>query len=127
MGCTVEMPVPPSANHLWRSVRTRRGVKVIKRDRYAAWLNTAVMLLRVGMAPVAGPVRVLVTIRGGKGWPANRDIDNAIKGPIDALRHARRIDGDTCRTVKRAAVEYREPDGRPATCYVTVSADSPGG
>lgn len=127
---TVEIPVPPSVNGLWRAVRTKsRKVRLIKSSQYDGWLAPAVHLLRTGLPYTAGRVTVRLTIRGGSEFSTRRDLDNCLKAVLDSLRHADRIDGDTVKTVRACSVEYVDPiPGKPATCFVEVrpfGADGP--
>lgn len=122
---TVEVPIPPSTNHLWRVVRHQRGRRagqatVAKSRQYSSWLEVAVMLLRLGLPRMAGAVGVTVTIRGGEGWDVSRrDLDNTIKAVCDALVHAGRIPDDTTRFVTRIELRYTPTEpGRQAGCLV---------
>lgn len=109
----VDIPIPPSVNALWRAVRKNSGgVRVVKSKSYAAWLESAVLLLRVGLPVCGGAVGVRIALTGGTGWAANRDVDNAAKAVLDALKLAGRIADDDC---------TRVPD-----VYVTFTPGGPG-
>lgn len=111
------VPIPPSANAIWRAVRKNNGRQcVIKSKSYRLWLNATVDLMRV-MPAASGPVMVMIRA-GGKGFNRQRDLDNVIKPVIDCLRHAGRIDGDTVKTVVSIVATYL-PDGLPR-CEVKV-------
>ena len=121
----VEIPIPPSTNHLWRIVKHHRGKRagqaaLAKTQHYESWLEVAVMLLRLGLPRMVGEVGVSVTIRGGDGWDVGRrDLDNTIKAVCDALRHAGRIPDDTTEYVTRIELRYTPPEpGRQAVCLV---------
>ena len=121
----VELPVPPSANHLWRSIsrRTRTGSTktfVVMSKQYKSWLEEAVLLLRCGLPKVkCYPVCIRITITGGKGWRADRDLDNATKGVVDAIKHAERITDDSTDYVRRIELEYRPAaDKKDHSCCV---------
>jgi Holliday junction resolvase RusA-like endonuclease len=117
----VEVPIPPSANHLWRTVRGRRRVRVILSASYRKWLDVAVPLLRIQMDQVKEyPVAILVEIKGGKGWRKNRDCSNAIKAVEDAVKHAGRIVDDNTDYVQGVLAYYVPPDrvGSLARCRV---------
>lgn len=120
---SVSVPVPPSVNNLWRAARTRSGkVRVFLSRRFKSWLEAAVPQMAAGLPRFSGPVVVRVTIRGGKGFPVNRDGDNVLKPLIDGLRKAGVIRGDTVRDVIESSVRY-EPPGGPgavAECVVEV-------
>lgn len=123
----VEVPVPPSANHLWRTVsRTnRRGVRktfVTKTPKYKDWLEEAVLLLRCGLSrPQQYPVGVRIVIRGGKGWDARRDLDNATKALIDAVKHSGRIPDDSTEFVTRIELEFVPPTHKNTRAGCTVA------
>lgn len=120
---TVEVPIPPSANHLWRSVtveKKNQKIKVIKTEAYTAWMDVAVLTMRCGLSKVrAYPVGIRVTVVGGAGWRANRDLSNAYKAVEDAVRHAGIIEDDNTRFVRRVEMEFVEGGGK-AKCLVTV-------
>lgn len=119
---TIEIPMPPSVNRIWRSVKGRGGKsRVICSDNYRQWLRIAIPTIRVGLPVFAGPVKVTITIRGGKGWLNSRDIGNADKATLDALVQARRIPDDNCQYVVHEEIVYLLPlPGMPACCWVTI-------
>lgn len=114
---TAVIPVPPSANAIWRAVRVRGKQMVLKSRAYRAWLESAVLMLRSGLPTTTGPVAVQIRV-GGTGFHQRRDIDNCIKPVIDALRHAERIEGDSVKTVRRVTAEYLT--GGDQRCEVEV-------
>jgi len=121
---TIVLPIPPSANKLWRVHRGR----AIKSREYRAWLEEASLVVLMARAKaVPPPVRVVLTLRGGKGFNRARDGDNLFKPTLDLLRHAHIISGDTVIEVPDLELHYTEGDkGDDATFTVTVSsADSP--
>lgn len=79
------IPVPPSANRLWRIFRNRQH----KATEYKDWLKYTAHLLRERMRPVDGTVRIVIELRFGKGFMRSRDLDNCIKPIIDALKPPR--------------------------------------
>lgn len=79
-----QIPLPPSANRLWRVF----GGRVCKSRHYVEWLEHVTWLLRREMKPVAGPAHVSMLLRGGKGITVRSDLDNLIKPTIDALKGA---------------------------------------
>ena len=123
---SAEVPIPPSANHLWRAVSrmNRRGIRktfVTKTLRYKHWLEEAVLLLRCGLSkPRSYPVGVRIAIRGGKGWDVRRDLDNATKALVDAIKHADRIPDDSTEYVDRIELEYIPPTHKNARAGCTV-------
>lgn len=103
---TVSLPIPPSANQLWRSARTPNGVKVYKSDKYSQWLEVAVMLCKVGLDKRTEPVEIRLSIHDGKGWRKGRDLDNVSKAAGDCLKHAGILIDDNTDYVKRIVIEY---------------------
>ncbi|CAH1657674.1 putative Crossover junction endodeoxyribonuclease RusA [Hyphomicrobiales bacterium] len=92
----IQLPVPPSANRIWRIAGTRltkngkRAPNVIKSPAYRAWQDEAGWLLR-SQRPgrVAGAYDLTITL------PKVRiDPDNAVKGASDILVKHNIIDDD---------------------------------
>lgn len=119
---TIEIPMPPSVNRLWQiSKRGEKKSRIICQEHYREWLSLAVPLMRIGLPVFSGPVRVTITIRGGKGWSGRRDIGNTNKATLDALVHAQRIPDDSCLHVVHEEVVYLMPlTNVLACCWLTV-------
>lgn len=119
----VELPVPPSANHLWRVVLTRKGnAAVARKDAYVSWIESATIRLRLDMPkvePADYPVAVRITVLRGKGWDRRRDLDNCVKAILDALRKAERIEDDRGDYVTEVSIRFG-PDAATACVLVTV-------
>lgn len=81
---TLTLPWPPSVNHYWR--HTSRGTFITpKARRYRTDVGVAV-LTQGRAATISGPVAVEIVAH-----PPNRlrrDLDNLLKGVLDALTHA---------------------------------------
>lgn len=130
---TVEVPIPPSVNRLWRIVkrwrRTRKGHSVqvphlARTTHYERWLRVAVPLIRIGLPVVPLPAVLTVTIRGGRGWSPDRDLDNACKAVLDAVVQAERLPDDSVRYVRSISMVYLPPvPGLAARCEVGYSDD----
>lgn len=104
---SIEIPVPPSANRIWRVIR---GGRVIKSKEYRDWLSFACLLIRANLKPVTLPVSVRITITGGRGrW----DLDNRIKPTLDALKHANIIADDDVRHVVKIEARFMPMPGTP--------------
>jgi Holliday junction resolvase RusA-like endonuclease len=121
----VEVPIPPSTNHLWEIVFRRGRPTKVKTKQYQSWLEVAVLQLRVGLGKAPVPACVAILIRGGKGWGKHRDIDNVVKAVIDALVHAELLQDDSCDFVHGVSVSYLQPiEGMPAGCFVRIDSSS---
>lgn len=117
---TFTIPVPPSANALWRAVP---GKGVLKSKQYRAWLQEAqgVLLehawngIRFGKEPVR--IRIVPPFN------ARRDIDNYGKATLDALVHANVLHSDRMTSVPHMEIEAGAKD--QTGCLVTVSRIAP--
>lgn len=79
----IMVPVPPSANRLWRVWNGR----VSRAAEYKKWLKECCIEHRaIKNQQVNFPVEVIITLRLGKGYIASRDIDNCIKPAMDLLK-----------------------------------------
>lgn len=78
----IELPFPPSINHLWRRVGNRtlvsRGGRAFCRAVHAA-------LVAQGVRPISG--RLAVTIDVHPPDRRRRDLDNIMKALLDAMQH----------------------------------------
>lgn len=84
---TIELPVPLSANRIWRVAGTRltkagkRVPRIIKNPEYVAWQNEAGWMLRAQRpGRVTGAYELTVTVPR-----VGIDLDNAIKATSDLL------------------------------------------
>lgn len=121
-----KIPIPPSTNELWKPiVRRARGGRtyadLVPSKKYADWLKVAILLLRVGLDRAKSyPVRIVVEVTGGDGWPqTRRDIGNVIKATEDALVKAQRIEDDSTEFVHESVGRFVPGDGK-AVCRVMV-------
>lgn len=121
---TVEVPIPPSTNNLWRACRARGAGKtrVYLSSAYAAWLPEAILRIKFGLTKQKlFPVSLYVTIRGGKGWTKTRDLSNVFKAIEDAIVKAGIIPNDNTDYVRGCHMTYEPPmPGQPASCVVGV-------
>lgn len=106
---SLDLPMPPSTNRLWRSV----GQRVIKSEEYRRWLHVAGWQLKEQRAGrVAGRVEVGLTIGKTTG-----DLDNRTKALLDLLVLHEVIEGDGPAIVRRIVLAIDESiEG----CRVTV-------
>lgn len=121
-----EIPLPPSTNDLWTPiVKWRRDGRpypaLVRSKQYEGWIEVAVLLLRVGLDRAKDyPVRVVVEVTGGKGWPqSRRDVSNVVKATEDALVKAQRIEDDSTEFVHESVGRFVPGDGK-ATCRVAI-------
>lgn len=86
------LPIPPSANHLWRNVQGRTVLSVKARE-YRDTVERIIWLWKAQQTP-ADRTRLPLTIRLAVSLvviPATRrhqDLDNLFKATLDALTHA---------------------------------------
>lgn len=86
----LDLPLPPSANHLWRHVS---GGKAYKSNAYKAWLTEAGYKARQqAKGRVAGCYAL--SILASRPDRRKRDIDNLLKPVSDLLQGLGLIDGD---------------------------------
>lgn len=114
----VDLPMPPSANRIWRSNRGR----VHRSKEYSAWRDAAYWLIRraTNGAQMVGPVHVLIDIsHKGRG-----DADNKIKPVLDALVHALAIGGDDKKHVWSVTAEWAAPEKQIEGVRVYVASAS---
>ena len=78
----LELPFPPSVNHLWRRVGRRT---LLSRGGRAFRQAVQAVLAARGVQPIAG--RLAVTIDVHPPDQRRRDLDNALKALLDALQH----------------------------------------
>lgn len=118
---TVSLPIPPSANQLWRSARTSDGVKVYKSKEYSQWLEVAVMLCKMGLDKRTEPAEIKLHVIGGKGWRKNRDLGNIEKASTDCLKHAGVIADDNTDYVQKTILVYSRPAMKTDEARLIVS------
>lgn len=113
------LPIPPSANNLWRW----RGRYMSRSKNYESWLAIGWgEIHRQGRLLAPSPCAVRIVITGGKGWSANRDLDNIIKPTLDLLRHVGVIRQDDTKCVTAVAAVFRSAQpGNPASCRVEIT------
>ena len=102
----ITLPVPPSANAIWRPAR--RG-RVVKSAQYSRWLEECDLIgltTRVPRDAIQTPVSISITVRSGTGWRRDRDIDNIVKPTLDWLVRWCVIADDNCGIVRHIEVSY---------------------
>lgn len=115
----LEWPIPPSVNHIWR----RHGKATYLSANYKRWIsNVNLCLVMRQENPIAGPVKVDLIVHPGKGWRANRDLDNIFKPVLDALCRFGLIIDDNCSVVRQISASIGKGDGTEARLSVRVTA-----
>lgn len=106
----VELPLSPSSNNLFASVRSRRTGSIVrvKSKEYKAWLEIAVLLLKIGHRKIkAKPFQASYTVFGGDELNLARDLSNFEKALGDSAVTAGVIPGDSIRAgLWKVTMEY---------------------
>ena len=97
---TVFVPIPPSANNLFATVRGRR----VKSKAYKAWLAEAVPMLTALAGPESYPCELRYSVFGP--MHGNRDLANLEKPLSDALVAAGCIPDDKIKYVTGVQLRY---------------------
>ncbi len=97
---TVTLPLPPSTNHLFATVRGRR----VKSKAYKAWLAEVAPLLVELRRPKTLPAEIHATVFGKVN--ANRDLDNLMKPLGDSIVLAGVLPGDSIKYVTLWSIGY---------------------
>lgn len=114
-GGSVVLPLPPSANHIWRVGRTgsrkrSRGGKgrgrprLVRSHAYEAWRERALPVVRAGLARPALPCRILIVGRGDPG----RQLPLRPRGPGALRRGGPGVPGRVRGAVSRGGGVMRE-------------------
>lgn len=98
----IELPFPPSLNHLYRHVGPRT---LISREGRRFREEVASILAAQGVRPMSGPLAVHVKVHPPD--RRRRDLDNCLKGLLDALEHGGAYHDDG--QIKKLEIEMREP------------------
>lgn len=85
------LPYPPSVNRYWRNVRGRTLLSADGR----AYRTEATLAARMARLEPFGSVAVVVSITAWMPDARRRDLDNLMKGSLDALAHAGVYDDDS--------------------------------
>ena len=115
---TLELPIPPSVNHIW--VHSRRGHYL--HPKYREWL-TQFEAIRLGakVSPIPGPVSITVEVMPGAGFRKGRDLDNLLKAPTDACVRAGIIGGDDASIVQSITIKLVTPNGGPGLIRLSIT------
>lgn len=113
---TLDLPMPPSANYMWRSLG--RG-KVRRSAEYLAWIRECDQLClanRWRQCGVDGPYEISITFDRKRCGPTS-DLGNREKPVSDWLQHAGMIAND--RLAERIELKWGTA---PAGCQVIIDA-----
>lgn len=109
MNTSIDLPMPPSTNRLWRSI----GPRVIKSAEYRKWITDAGWQLKAQRpCRVKGPVELGVVVGKSRG-----DLSNRVKALEDLLVLHEVIEGDGPGIVRRINLSL---DESVVGCRVTV-------
>lgn len=111
---SVDLPIPPSTNALYRNVRGRGRVKT---ERYCEWIRAASWDFKDQKPrPVHGPIKIEIAF-GRYRDKRRRDIDNRVKGALDGLKDFGVIEDD--HLVQELRI-YWADDVLPGRCTVSI-------
>ncbi|WAL80970.1 RusA family crossover junction endodeoxyribonuclease [Pandoraea sp. XJJ-1] len=88
---SLELPMPPSANRIWRNGAGRN----YRSAEYMRFIRAVSVAVVAAGAPTFGDKRLEVHIRLHPATRARQDIDNRVKACLDALTHAGVMDDDS--------------------------------
>ncbi len=116
---TLDLPMPPSTNRLWRSatVRATRKTRYYKSPEYLGWCEQADITVMAARAfpkrKITGPFTIEIQLGNGRG-----DGDNRIKALLDWLQSRDIIRNDSdCR---RGSWAWVDPERAPRGCRVIL-------
>ena len=114
----VEIPMPPSTNHLYANRRRGRH----RTPKYTAWMEEAIWTIKAAIPILEPPIKIGITIYGGKGFSIQSDVSNRMKAPEDALVKSGRLEDDTVQFVHECRQRYFVPQGTDdvARCVLTI-------
>ena len=96
---------PPSVNNCYRAYKGR----MIKSPAYRFWQHIEMQLYKDENRRVTGNLKVEVIVHTGKGWRANRDLDNLLKPLLDMLILIGVIEDDNSKIVREVLVKMNVP------------------
>jgi hypothetical protein len=98
----VEVPIPPSVNNLFATVKGRKRVKTAA---YKSWQASAEFDL-FGLSVPPPPWSIRYTVVAGNGWHQGRDVANVEKATTDLLVSVGLLTNDSCVYVRRVTCEF---------------------
>jgi hypothetical protein len=120
------LPIPPSVNNLFAT----GGKKRLKTETYREWIADGLFAMAsqgIIKNSAPKPCRVIVTIRGGKGFSTARDLDNCLKPIGDLISNYGLVKKDNVTNIAGWKIDYLGRLGLdPATCTVEVRSISDG-
>ena len=105
---TVRLPIPPSANSMWRNVngRTLLSKKYRQWRGEARWGPDSKWPAVAGLPVFEGPVSVDITLKRPR---KNADLDNRIKPILDVLEDAQIFENDN--QVAKLSIRWGDVEG----------------
>lgn len=88
----IELPWPPSVNHVWRRVGSKTILSADGR-KYRETVGQHCLIRKIAGARISGRLSVKILVNPPD--RRRRDIDNLTKVPLDALTHAGVWDDDS--------------------------------
>jgi Holliday junction resolvase RusA-like endonuclease len=116
---SVTLPIPPSANAIWRC----QGRRVRTSKLYRQWqmsCDIAALQACVPRPRIASPCAIEIILRSGHGWRKGRDLDNCIKPVIDWLVHWSILADDEWSIVQHVSISIDTLPRAVACIDVTV-------
>ncbi len=118
---TLTLPVPPSANHLWRNLHGATLLSKAART-YRKVVGEAVLIRGPGVSlPLTGRLRLTLVLTAPD--RRRRDLDNCIKPIQDALTHAGVWLDDE--QIDILTAHRNPPDPQQPGVYVAISEVAP--
>jgi Holliday junction resolvase RusA-like endonuclease len=120
MKVAYRLPVPPTANSIWRHIVVHGRPRTLLSKEYKDWLEVAALHLRAqGVQAMPSPVSVSVVLEGGDGFRRASDLDNYFKPLIDLVKKLGVIENDSlCHVVELHGAFRRVAGG--SSCFITI-------
>ena len=107
----IELPAPPSTNHLFVAITIKGKPRRVPSKEYLAWQRAVRQTVLRLKSPTAYPVGVELTLVGK--WNRQRDAGNVEKPITDALVACNVLADDNLLHVTDLSIHYRPSAGEP--------------
>lgn len=118
---TGTIPVPPSANKIWRFVPGSRHP--LKSREYRAWLKETIDILHEHVRQGVKFGREPLIVRIVPPFNGRRDLDNYCKATLDGLVQSGMLATDRMKSIQR--VEVEAGTARQEGCIISISRIGP--